>query len=52
MIPADVQSVFGDVCRHRIIASPKAQMESLSADEILRGILESAAVPDVTRQNK
>jgi len=52
VIPADVQSVFGDVCRHRIIASPKAQMESLSADEILRGILESAAVPDVTRQNK
>jgi len=49
VIPEDIRLNFCDVCRHRIIANPKAQMESKSIDEILEEIIESTAMPDVTR---
>lgn len=51
VIPEDVQAVFGDVCRHRIIVSPKAQLENKGAEDILAGVLAATALPDVTGQN-
>ena len=35
VIPEDVQGVFGDVCAHRMVLRPQAQVEGISAREIL-----------------
>lgn len=37
--PEDVQSVFGDVCAHRIVLRPQAKVEGVTARDILADIL-------------
>ena len=45
VIPADVEAVFVDCSRHRIITGPKAQLESKSPDDILKEILQTVPGP-------
>lgn len=39
VIPEDVQEVFCDVCAHRLVLRPQAQVEQVSAKELLQEIL-------------
>ena len=39
VIPEDVQSVFCDVCAHRLVLRPQAQVEGVQAKDILGEIL-------------
>ena len=39
VVPKDVQSVFFDVCAHRLILRPQAQMDGITARDILAEIL-------------
>lgn len=39
VIPEDVQEVFCDVCAHRLVLRPQAQVEKVSARELLQEIL-------------
>jgi MoxR-like ATPase len=41
-----VQEVFADVMRHRIGLSYEAESRGLTADRILRDILDQTAVPE------
>ncbi|MEM0515366.1 MoxR family ATPase [Pseudoalteromonas sp. YIC-827] len=43
--PEDIQAVFHNVLRHRIILSYEAQAEGISKDQVLTRILERVAVP-------
>lgn len=46
VIPSDVQSVFPDVCTHRIVLSAKAKINDTGAAEILQEIMQSVKRPD------
>ena len=39
MIPEDVQNVFADVCAHRLVMRPQAQVEGVTARALLEDIL-------------
>lgn len=43
--PEDIKEASYAVLRHRIMVSPEREMEGLSADEIIRQILESIEIP-------
>ncbi len=43
--PEDIKEASFAVLRHRVIVSPEREMEGLTADEIIRQILESIEVP-------
>lgn len=45
VIPEDVRSVFIDCSRHRIILSAKAQLDSLTAADILTKVIEDTPEP-------
>ena len=45
VIPEDVQNVFLDVCAHRIVLRPVAQVEGISAKDILKRILTQIKPP-------
>ena len=49
VIPADVKNVFADVCAHRLILSPRAKLEGLTARSILEDILKNTPVPKIGR---
>lgn len=49
VIPEDVQSIFLDVCAHRIILNPKAKMAELSAADLLKQVLKEVKSPDSGR---
>lgn len=40
VVPEDVQSVFFDVCAHRLILRPQAQVDGITAHDILAEILQ------------
>lgn len=40
VVPKDVQSVFFDVCAHRLILRPQAQVDGITARDILAEILQ------------
>lgn len=46
--PEDVRGVFLDVCRHRIIMDPKAQLSEVTAERMLKEILKVVPVPKLT----
>ena len=39
VIPEDVQNVFADVCAHRLVMRPQAQVEGVTARALLEDIL-------------
>ena len=43
--PDDVKSIFLPLLEHRIMLTPAAEVEGIGADEVLRGIANSVAVP-------
>jgi len=43
--PEDIVEVFGPVLRHRIILSPDKEMEGISADEVIRQIVNGMDIP-------
>ena len=43
--PEDIKEASYAVLRHRVIVSPEREMEGLSADEIIRQILEAIEIP-------
>lgn len=43
--PEDIKEASFAVLRHRIVVSPEREMEGLTADEIIRQILESIEIP-------
>ena len=46
VVPSDVQSVFVDVCAHRIILSTKAKINDTCAADVLNEILDTVKRPD------
>lgn len=46
VIPTDVQSVFTDVCAHRILLSAKAKINDTKAEDVLNEILKDVKRPD------
>ena len=45
VIPEDVQRVYGDVCAHRLVLRPQAQVDGVSARELLADILTNVKPP-------
>ena len=43
--PEDIKESSFAVLRHRVVVSPEREMEGLTADEIIRQILESIEIP-------
>ena len=50
VIPEDIQNVFCDVCAHRMVLRPQAQVEGVSAREILQGIMTQIKPPAPTKR--
>ena len=50
VIPPDVQAVFHDAARHRIMLSSQAKLEGQSADSIIDDIMKNTGLPDVTKK--
>ncbi len=50
VIPPDVQMVFLDASRHRLMLSSQAKLEGQTADDILNEILKNTKLPDVTKK--
>lgn len=46
VIPTDVQSVFTDVCAHRILLSAKAKINDTKAEDVLNEIIKAVKRPD------
>lgn len=44
-------TVFNDVCGHRIIVSPKAKIAERKAEDILAEILRTEPVPQIRQEN-
>jgi MoxR-like ATPase len=45
VIPDDVQQAAPPVLRHRIVVKPEAELEGISADQVLREVVRSVDVP-------
>ncbi|MBI3919934.1 MAG: MoxR family ATPase [Armatimonadetes bacterium] len=45
IIPEDVKDAAPPVLRHRMILRPEAEIEGITADQIIKGILDSTEVP-------
>lgn len=49
VIPEDVQSIFLDVCSHRILLNPRAKVANMAAGDILTQVLKEVKSPDSGR---
>ena len=49
VVPDDVQTVFADVCAHRIILTQKARLSGATAEQVLAELLRTVEVPDTHR---
>ncbi len=47
VVPQDIWDVFADVARHRIILSPRANVQSADKEGLLREILQAVPLPKV-----
>lgn len=45
VVPEDVQRVFVDVCAHRLVLKPQAQVEGISAEDLLDEIMNKVKPP-------
>jgi MoxR-like ATPase len=48
VLPDDVKRVAPSVLEHRLLVAPDAQLRGVTADDVVRGILASVAVPGAT----
>lgn len=49
VVPEDVDKLFADVCRHRLILHPKAQLAEKTAQTLLAEILRNTTAPKLER---
>lgn len=47
VVPDDIQSVFPDVCTHRMTLRPQARVEGVTAHDLLRQVLQQIKPPAV-----
>ena len=47
VIPEDIQSVFLDVCAHRLVLDAKARLHEYTAEQIITNLLQTVKKPDV-----
>ena len=47
LLPDDIKAAALPVLRHRVMLKPEADMEGLTADQVIRQVLDSVAVPRV-----
>lgn len=52
VIPEDIEDVFLDVCRHRIILLPKAALADMSEEKVLEEILKEVKAPKLDGEEK
>lgn len=52
VVPEDVQEIFTDVCRHRLIMEPKAQLNQVTPDRMLSEILRVVPEPELMKEKK
>ncbi len=45
VIPEDAAAVFGDVCAHRLVLSPKAKLAGKTQEDVTREVLSSVRMP-------
>lgn len=45
VVPEDIQSVFLDVCAHRLVLRPQARVDGMNARDVLRSILSEIRPP-------
>ncbi len=45
VIPDDVQQAFLPAMRHRVVLAPSTELEGITADEVLAGLMEAVEVP-------
>ena len=50
VIPEDVQYIFKDVCAHRMVLRPQAQVEGISARDILDDIMATVKPPSASQR--
>lgn len=48
VIPEDVQNVYLDVCKHRVVLRPQAQIEGMNAEQLLLDIMKTTK-PDTIK---
>lgn len=48
VIPEDVKDVFPDVCRHRVLLKPKAQLSQQTVDAVLAEVLSGVTAPTMS----
>ena len=49
VVPEDIQDVFVDVCAHRMALRPQARVEGVTAEELLRDLLDQLKPPTAQR---
>ena len=49
VMPEDVAAIFPDVCCHRLMLNTKARMMERSAEQVVREVLDSVAMPIVRK---
>jgi MoxR-like ATPase len=49
VIPDDIHFIFNDVVSHRLILSPQARMGNVTAQEVSQSILDTVAIPEITK---
>ncbi|MGI6175694.1 MAG: AAA family ATPase [Christensenellales bacterium] len=45
VVPEDVFAIFGDVCGHRIVLSPKAKMSEMTSADVIEEVLKEVKMP-------
>jgi len=50
VIPEDVRAVFLDVCVHRMTMKPQAKIEGVTAEDVLKDILNKVKAPSLERK--
>ena len=45
VVPEDAAEIFGDVCAHRLVLSPKAKISGVTQEEVTRQVLSTVRMP-------
>lgn len=45
VVPEDAAEIFGDVCAHRLVLSPKAKISGVTQEEVIRQVLSTVRMP-------
>ena len=52
VVPEDIQSLYTDVCAHRLILTPRAKIRKRSPEQILLEVLKTVKAPAPTTRRK